>query len=78
LQLPFEHVFPEAQTVLQLPQWLGSVFGFVQTAPHCVLPLGQTHVPLVQTSPLGQAVLQLPQWLGSVVRFTHPAAPQFA
>jgi hypothetical protein len=41
------------QTVLQLPQWFGSVSVLTQTVPHAVSPDGQTQVPFWQAAPEG-------------------------
>jgi hypothetical protein len=47
------HTSPCSQATLQLPQWAGSVFGFVQVAPHWTSPTGHVHWPFTQESPAG-------------------------
>jgi hypothetical protein len=65
------------QTSLQLPQFCGSVWVFVQLVPHVVLGVVQTvpHVPPAHTWPVVHILPQTPQLLPSVLVLVH-ALPQ--
>jgi hypothetical protein len=76
--LPHTHcamlqIWSAAQAVLQLPQWLESLFGSTQLLPHRTSGLVQlvTHCPSWHACMLGHAVPQLPQFAGSVSALTH-------
>jgi len=71
VQTPAEQTLPAAQTVVQLPQWFGSVWKLVQKAvvpvPHALgVEAGQPHTPAAQACPAGQTLPQVPQLLASV------------
>jgi hypothetical protein len=45
LHTPLLHVPPCGQAAAQLPQWDGSLDGFVHVAPHITLPVGHVQTP---------------------------------
>jgi hypothetical protein len=63
-----EQIWPAAQTVVQLPQAVGSVFVFLQVPEQSVRPVGQLQALLVQVLPPVHATPQVPQLLLSDVR----------
>jgi hypothetical protein len=72
---PLLHESPCGQTLLQLPQWVGSLPRLLQVPPHWVAPPGQVHWPFRQVSPAGHwdvGEKQAPQWAASLVMFTQP------
>jgi hypothetical protein len=71
VHMPFEQSWPGPQTLLQLPQWFGSLVVSTQTPLQSLWPGGQTHMPPAQLAPVGHALPHLPQSALSVCRFTH-------
>ena len=69
--MPLAQAAPEAQMAPHLPQFFASVWRSVQTLPHCVWPVGQTHLPLTQAMPVGQATPQPPQFFELVLVLTQ-------
>lgn len=72
-QSPPRHSKPAPQVLLHSPQWVSSVAGSMQSAPHANKPLPQlrTHWPPPHNVPLVHGLPQLPQWSLSFVRLTH-------
>jgi hypothetical protein len=52
-QAPSTHAFPVPQSLPQLPQFFGSLFVFVHTAPHAVALPGHVHTPSTHEAPFG-------------------------
>jgi hypothetical protein len=50
-------VAPGPQTLVQLPQWLGSVDTSVHAPLHTIWPLGHWHWPELHTAPPGHTLL---------------------
>lgn len=46
---PCEQRVPAGQTVVHVPQWLGSVARLTQAPPHSLLPVGQAQTLPTQT-----------------------------
>jgi hypothetical protein len=75
-QTPLLQIWPRAQPVLQVPQFVGSVMVFVQTVPQVVRVQVALHAPLMQNgADAGQTVPHEPQLFTSVCVRTHESPP---
>ncbi len=68
VQVPLTHVWPAAQVVVQVPQWLASVCRFTQAPLHWVgVPLGQQTLPgTVLPAPAGAQTSPATHWFLAV------------
>jgi hypothetical protein len=76
---PFVQVSPAAQTLVQLPQWPGSVATLTQpiVGPQLTWPVPHVHTLFTHVDPCGQALPHWPQFALSLDTFTQPrAVPQ--
>src|SRR5687767_1088717 len=62
---------PAAQTVVHIPQWVGSLVISTQTPPQSVSPPGHAHIPARHSIPPEQTTPQAPQLVSSLSRLTQ-------
>jgi hypothetical protein len=69
--MPIAHPCPTAQTLLQPPQFWGSLVVSTQLDPQAVVPAAHAHMLAAQTCRLAHARPQAPQFAGSFVTSVH-------